>query len=82
MKRMLLFGLAAMMAVATAEAPSADGAVGQQPPPPPTPRTGVGDVKRPEAPATGQEGEEKSKDPFDGLKFRFIGPPGNRVSAV
>jgi photosystem II stability/assembly factor-like uncharacterized protein len=48
----------------------------------PTPRTGVGDVKRPEAPPAEEEGGEKSKDPFDGLKFRFIGPPGNRVSAV
>jgi photosystem II stability/assembly factor-like uncharacterized protein len=48
----------------------------------PTPRTGLGDVKKPEAPASEQEGEEDGKGPFAGLKFRFIGPPGNRVSAV
>ncbi|MGH9442006.1 MAG: WD40/YVTN/BNR-like repeat-containing protein, partial [Thermoanaerobaculia bacterium] len=47
----------------------------------PTPRTGVGDVKKPEASAPGEE-EDPSKGPFSGLKFRFIGPPGNRVSAV
>ncbi len=47
----------------------------------PTPRTGVGDVKKPEAPSPGEE-EEEGKGPFDAMKFRFIGPPGNRVSAV
>ena len=82
MKRMagilwLVAGLAATVVC------SADATVeqGQQP----TPRTGVGDVKRPGTPPPEQEGEEKGKgpkDPFDGLKFRFIGPPGNRVSAV
>src|SRR5258707_15651031 len=62
---------------------SADAAVEQEQQP--TPRTGVGDVKRPGTPPAEQEGEEKGKGPkgpFDGLKFRFIGPPGNRVSAV
>jgi photosystem II stability/assembly factor-like uncharacterized protein len=68
----------AMVAVAAATA-SADGAVE---PRQPTPRTGVGDVKRPEAPVPEREDEEKGKGPFDGLKFRFIGPPGNRISAV
>jgi photosystem II stability/assembly factor-like uncharacterized protein len=66
-------------ALATAATSSADAAVEQQQP---TPRTGVGDVKRPEAPPAEQEGEETRKGPFDSLKFRFIGPPGNRVSAV
>ena len=27
-------------------------------------------------------GEEKPKDPYAELKYRFLGPPGNRVSAV
>src|SRR5258708_26056222 len=58
---------------------SADAAVEQEQQP--TPRTGVGDVKRPGTPPAEQEGEEKGKGPFDGLKFRFIGPPGNRLSA-
>ena len=48
----------------------------------PTPRTGVGDVKKPEAPSPGEQDEKEEKGPFAGLKFRFIGPPGNRVSAV
>jgi photosystem II stability/assembly factor-like uncharacterized protein len=79
MKRMaVLLWLAVMVAVVT-ETAAADGAVEPQQP---TPRTGVGDVKRPEAPAPEQEGEGKGKGPFDGLKFRFIGPPGNRVAAV
>jgi photosystem II stability/assembly factor-like uncharacterized protein len=70
-------------ALAAAAMSSADEAVEQQKQEQPTPRTGMGDVKRPEAaPPAEQEGEEKAKGPFDGLKFRFIGPPGNRVSAV
>jgi photosystem II stability/assembly factor-like uncharacterized protein len=49
----------------------------------PTPRTGVGDVQKPEAPSPGEDEEEgKKSGPFGGMKFRFIGPPGNRVSAV
>src|SRR6202166_3364858 len=67
-------------ALAAALMCSADDSGGQMEQP--TPRTGVGDVKRPEAAPVEQEGEEKGKGPFDGLKFRFIGPPGNRVSAV
>jgi len=36
-----------------------------------------------EEPPTPEEREaEKKAGPFAGLKFRFIGPPGNRVSAV
>src|SRR5712691_11656810 len=79
MKRLagILWLVAALAAAATS---SADEALEQQQQP--TPRTGVGDVKRPEAPPAEQEGGEKGKGPFDGLKFRFIGPPGNRVSAV
>src|ERR1700724_4094770 len=69
-------------ALAAAAMSSADEAVEQQQQEQPTPRTGVGDVKRPEAaPPAEQEGEEKAKGPFDGLKFPFIGPPGHRVSA-
>src|SRR6202035_2630459 len=82
MKRMaaILWLVAALAAAATS---SADEAVGQKKEEKPTPRTGVGDVKRPEAGARAEQaGEEKGKGPFDGLKFRFIGPPGNRVSAV
>jgi len=33
-------------------------------------------------PATPASGEEKPADPYAGLAYRFIGPPGNRVSAV
>jgi len=79
MQRMagILWLVAALAAAATSLADEAV-APRQQP----TPRTGVGDVKKPEAPAAEQEGDEKGKGPFDGLKFRFIGPPGNRVSAV
>jgi photosystem II stability/assembly factor-like uncharacterized protein len=79
MKRMagILWLAAALAAAATS---LADEAVA--PRQGPTPRTGVGDVKKPEAPAAEQEGDEKGKGPFDGLKFRFIGPPGNRVAAV
>jgi photosystem II stability/assembly factor-like uncharacterized protein len=66
--------------LAAAVTSSADEAVEQKQQP--TPRTGVGDVKKAEAPPAEPEGEEKGKGPFDGLKFRFIGPPGNRVSAV
>src|SRR5579864_1875705 len=80
----ILAAMAAMAAMAAAALAAADEAVEQkQQQQQPTPRTGVGDVKRPEAaPPAEQPGEEKAKGPFDGLKFRFIGPPGNRVSAV
>src|ERR1700688_3072829 len=82
MKRLagILWLVAALGAAAMA---SAGGAVEQQKKQQPTPRTGVGDVRRPEAgPPAEEEGGEKGKGPLDGLKFRFIGPPGNRVSAV
>ncbi len=77
----LAAGLAIAGRAVTASAESAGAAVDQQQEPS-TPRTGVGDVKRPEAPVPEQEGDDKHKGPFDGLQFRFIGPPGNRVSAV
>ncbi len=52
----------------------------------PTPRSGSGDVRKPEPAAAADDAEEaeerKKAGPFGGLKFRFIGPPGNRVSAV
>ena len=86
MKRIAgILGLGAAMAAAVlaaslvfaADEPDAKEAKKEKP----TPRTGVGDVKKPEAPSPGEE-EEEGKGPFDSLKFRFIGPPGNRVSAV
>jgi photosystem II stability/assembly factor-like uncharacterized protein len=82
MRRMaVLLWLSAMAAMAVGAAATASaGAAFEQLQP--SPRTGVGDVTRPEAPVPEQAGEEKDKGPFDGLKFRFIGPPGNRVSAV
>ncbi|HVR08995.1 MAG TPA: glycosyl hydrolase, partial [Thermoanaerobaculia bacterium] len=82
MKRMrgILWLVAVLAAAVVSSAASATEAVERQQQP--TPRTGSGDVKKPEAPPAEQEGDEQGKGPFDGLKFRFIGPPGNRVPAV
>src|ERR1700688_4553787 len=82
MKRLagILWLVAALGAAAMA---SAGGAVEQQKKQQPTPRTGVGDVRRPEAgPPAEEEGGEKGKGPLDGLKFRFIGPPRSRAAAA
>ena len=67
MKRMTgMLWLAAVLAAAAASLADEGVAPRQQP----TPRTGMGDVKKPEAPAAEPEGDEKGKGPFDGLKLR------------
>src|ERR1700724_1640689 len=73
-------------ALAAAAMSSADEAVEQQRQEQPTPRTGVGDVKRPEAaPPAEQEGEEKAEGPIDGgteWKPVFDKMPAQSIGAI
>jgi photosystem II stability/assembly factor-like uncharacterized protein len=80
MKRLAFWlWVAAMSAVTVLQAAPAKPPAEDEPS---SPQSGVGDTRKPEAAVPGADDDEKNKGPFDGLKFRFIGPPGNRVSAV